>query len=138
MSTFFRIPDWRAAMAELALGATDPAIPLRTRLAPPVALLQAARRLVQGSASLWVPDRLARSGEVVSENGQVIAPQGEGAWIFFCDDAPGNGWGHPCRYFVLRVGEAPVIVSASAPPRETLNSVGFVEDRPARRFLFRG
>lgn len=133
--TFFRVPDWRAAMLSPDLRAAGPAVPLPLRLAPPISLVKEARRLAPTDSALWVPDRAARAAEVVAENGQTISPSGPEAWVFFCDDAPGTGWGHDCRYFVMRVGELPLIVDASAPPRERVGGIGFVEDRPARRFL---
>lgn len=138
MDLYFRLPDLRRDLVlprtEFIVGDCRPVL-FPIKLAPPRAVIDIARSMTPTASSLWIPSRIARAGEVVTQGLLVVMPEGDDAWTFFCDDMPGAYFSHPCRFFLIDgTGSNVRVVEASAPPIE--QALQYIEDRPSRRFLF--
>ncbi len=67
----------------------------------------------------WVyadPEPVPAGTTVSTLYGAVVLPESEG-WLFFIDDAPMEGWAHPCRYVHVDMTGAVTVKDANGPPR---------------------
>jgi len=76
--------------------------------------------VLQGNTEgTWVyayPGSVPVGTTVATLYGAVVLPESEG-WLFFIDDAPMQGWAHPCRYVHVDMTGAVTVKDANGPPR---------------------
>ncbi|KAF5059726.1 PKD domain protein [anaerobic digester metagenome] len=77
-------------------------------------------QVMQGNTEgRWVyahPGPVPAGTSITTLYGPVDLPGREG-WLFFIDDAPKQGWAHPCRYVHVDLTGAVVVKDANGPPR---------------------